>query len=489
MHGRSGLLAGATSLLLLVGVGVGGAPAQAAPAAPVPAVALPAQVDSPARYEGQSTCDPAAKPGATALGSVLVSTYGPATVYIPRACGGSISEHKEGRAVDWMRSVRVPAQKEMADAFVAWLLAPAADGTPHEMARRMGIMYIIWDNRMIRMYDPGRGWTEYSGCLGESRAGTSMDTTCHRDHVHLSMSWDGAAGLTSWWSGVAQIRPSCPAMGTIATPGSGDVQVVADPAVVPGLVPVPATSVLDTAAGAGAGLVGSCRLQGGRSLFPSAAVPGLVPAGARAVALSLTVSSNTASRLSVWSSGGTRPVGQVSVPMGTSTWTVLVPPASDGSVGISTSSGAADVSARVVGHVPGDPGTVVRTDTSGQGGGDSTGGASSGGASSGGATEPPVEVARPSKPRAVTAKSARRAVTTRWKAPTSAGGAPVTGYRVQALTSSRKGASVAGTCRAAPGARSCTIKGLKKGRKYWMSVSVTNAGGTSWAPRRAVRVR
>jgi hypothetical protein len=30
---------------------------------------------------------------------------------------------------------------------------------------------------------------------------------------------------------------------------------------------------------------------------------------------------------------------------------------------------------------------------------------------------------------------------------------------------------------------------LKKGRKYWMSVSVANAGGASWAPRRPVKVR
>ena len=66
---------------------------------------------------------------------------------------------------------------------------------------------------------------------------------------------------------------------------------------------------------------------------------------------------------------------------------------------------------------------------------------------------------------------------------------PLTGYRVEALTSAKRGAAVAGSCSAAPTARSCTIKGLKKGRKYWMSVSVANPGGATWAARKKVRVR
>jgi hypothetical protein len=213
------MLVAATSAALLVAL-VGG-PAKALAPMPTAAVPLPLALDNAAFYEAQTICDPTPRPGATALQNLLLATYGPATIYIPRSCTSSTSEHFDGRAVDWMRSVRVPAEKEMADAFVAWLLAPAADGTPHEMARRLGIMYIIWDSRMIRMYDPGRGWTEYSNCLDPARSGTSLDTTCHRNHVHMSMSWDGAAGITSWWTGAAQTQPYCPAMSTRATPGTG----------------------------------------------------------------------------------------------------------------------------------------------------------------------------------------------------------------------------------------------------------------------------
>ena len=80
-------------------------------------------------------------------------------------------------------------------------------------------------------------------------------------------------------------------------------------------------------------------------------------------------------------------------------------------------------------------------------------------------------------------------MTTRWKAPSRPGGAAVTGYRAEAQTGSKRGAAVACFCSAAPEARACTIKGLKKGRKYWMSVSVANPGGATWAPRKKVGLR
>jgi hypothetical protein len=462
---RVQIVGAATFAALLVGVL--GAPVAAVPPTPIPKVVLPAAIDLPAFYEKQTVCDPTAKPGATALADLLVTTYGPATIYIPRSCTSSTSEHFDGRAVDWMRSVRVPAEKEMADAFVAWLLAPALDGTPHEMARRLGIMYIIWDNRMIRMYDVARGWTEYGNCLDAANAGPGMDTSCHRNHVHLSLSWDGAAGITSWWTGAAQALPLCPAQSTAAVPGVGTPTAVADLATVAGLVRVDPIPVLDTAAGLGAGLSGGCRALAGRSLFPAAVPATVVPAGSRWAALQVTSTSNAPAQLAAWSSGAPRPSGQVGTPIGTTAGTVLVPVASNGTIGVGTSLGAATISAQLVGYVPGEPTIATPVDPA-----------------------PPAPVAAPpSKPRAVTAKSARRAVTTRWKAPTSVGSSPLTGYQVQALTSKKKGAAVAGACTTGPGARSCTIKGLKKGKKYWMSVSVANAAGGAWAARKPIRVR
>lgn len=434
-------------------------------------LALPAELDNAAFYEKQTVCESVARPGTAALRDLLLATYvyeNP-TIYITRNCTSNTSEHFDGRALDWMRSVRVAAEKEMADAFVSWLLAPAADGTPHEMARRLGIMYIIWDSRMIRMYDPGRGWTEYSSCLDPARSGPGLDTACHRDHVHLSMSWDGAAGITSWWTGAAQTQKYCSAAAasSAAAAGSGAPAVVADPATVVGYVPVKPTTILDTRAGLGAGLSASCRLLAGRALYPRAAIDGLVPAGAGAVVVRVTSTSNAPARLSVWSSGGARPVGQVATPIGTTSATVVLPLSSDGTIALSTSLGAANVTAKVIGFAPSSEAFTAGEQTS---------------------TQEPT-IARPSKPRKVQATSARRAVRTQWKAPRTDGGAALIGYRVQALKSKKRGAKVAGTCTAEPTARSCRVKGLKVGRKYWMSVSVSNEVGSTWAARQKVRVR
>jgi hypothetical protein len=461
-------VAGATFAALVVALL--GVPAGPAAAAPVPTVAIPPALDNAAFYEKQTVCDPTARPGSTALGDLLVRTYGPATIYIPRACSSSTSEHFDGRAVDWMRSVRIPEQKAQVDDFLAWLLAPAADGTPHEMARRLGIMYIIWNNQMIRMYDPGRGWTNYNSCMDPARAGTSLDTSCHRNHVHLSLSWDGAAGITSWWTGEAQTLPNCSARSTSATPGPGTPAIVADPTAVPGFVPTPATTILDTAAGVGAGLGGPCRILAGRSLFPVAAAPGVVPAGAGAVAVSVTSTSNAPAALAAWSSGAARPADRVATPIGSTSATVLVPLASDGTIALSTSLGAARVSARVVGYLAAMPGALPAPKAVGQ-------------------SPAPAPETRPSKPRKVKVKATRGKVRTKWKTPRSAGSSAIVGYRVEALTSKRKGASVAGSCTTSPAKRKCVIRGLKKGKKYWMSVSVANEAGSTWAKRKKVRAR
>lgn len=170
---------------------------------PVPPLSLPLSVDYAPDYQGQQTCNPVDSEGVQAIKGLILATYGSAVVGGSRSCGSSVSEHYDGRALDWMRSVREPVQAAQAEAFLAWLLAPAADGTPQEMARRLGVMYLIWNNQMIRTYDPGAGWTHYKGCMDPAKSAPSFDTGCHRDHVHISLTWDGAAKRTSWWTGVA----------------------------------------------------------------------------------------------------------------------------------------------------------------------------------------------------------------------------------------------------------------------------------------------
>ncbi len=333
-----------------VAAGVVTAPAQAALPDPKPSVTLPSQIDRPAFYEPQTVCKSKERPGTRALRQLLIDTYGPATAYATRTCTSSTSEHFDGRALDWMRNKRVPEEKEMADAFVDWLLAPAADGTPHEMARRMGIMYIIWNGRMIRMYDVGRGWTEYRGCRS-TNTGKANDTTCHRNHVHFSLSWNGAAAITSWYSGTAQTLPWCSHRSTSADPGQGTATKVGDPTTLPGFVKVGPKTIINTRTGFGyRGTLGSpCRLLAGRTLFPRVR---LVPPDAEAVVLKVIAESNAPSRLSVWSSGAEKPRGQIYTPIGVRKRKMVVPIASDGTVAVSTSVGASRIRIRVIGYLP-----------------------------------------------------------------------------------------------------------------------------------------
>ncbi len=131
-----------------------------------PERAYPAVLDAPIEYEGMTTCDPTPRPGALMLRQLLLDTYGKAVIGISRACDqDSISEHKEGRAVDWMIDWKDPVERKQAQDFVDWVTAKGPDGTPAANARRLGIMYIGWADEMWRAYDTGRGWTELEGLL------------------------------------------------------------------------------------------------------------------------------------------------------------------------------------------------------------------------------------------------------------------------------------------------------------------------------------
>ena len=112
----------------------------------------------------------------------------------------------------------------MADAFVAWLQAPDGFGNPEAMARRLGISYVIWNNQTWRAYDPARGWTDYNGCATKKKLKKrAYDNTCHRTHVHISFSWDGALKRTSYYTGFvacpAPLPPRCRSPPVPTVPG------------------------------------------------------------------------------------------------------------------------------------------------------------------------------------------------------------------------------------------------------------------------------
>ena len=170
------------------------------PAAPT---GFPSAIEPLTRYVAADSCDAKDKPGTIALGRFLKATYPVSSYGISRSCGTdamSTTEHYEGRAVDWMSSVRVPQQKANSEAVIGWLLAKDRAGSPYANARRLGVMYLIWDNKIWGAYRPGDGWRPYQSCGTPAKAGAAFDTTCHRDHIHISLSWEGAMGRTSFWT-------------------------------------------------------------------------------------------------------------------------------------------------------------------------------------------------------------------------------------------------------------------------------------------------
>ena len=179
--------------VLTVPVGAATADAATAVSPKPPTKALPSALDIASPYQAQRLCDPNAKPGVVSFAKLMAGHYrlGSADWGIVRNCNSGLTEHSEGRAWDWMLSVNKPNEKAVADAVTQWLSAPDAQGRPGAMARRFGIMYIIWNHKMWRAYDPARGWATYTGPVP------------HTDHIHFSFSWDGAYGRTSWWTGKA----------------------------------------------------------------------------------------------------------------------------------------------------------------------------------------------------------------------------------------------------------------------------------------------
>jgi hypothetical protein len=171
-----------------------------APAPPTPK-GLPTAIEPLAGYVGDVSCDLRIRPGTRKLATLLATTYSAyggsdwASTY---TCGtdGHRSEHYDGRAIDWMVDVHQARAHAAAKAFLTWLLASDEAGNRFAMARRLGVMYVIYDNRMWGAWD-GR-WADYNNCSHHPQA--SYDNFCHRTHMHISLSWDGAMGRTSYWT-------------------------------------------------------------------------------------------------------------------------------------------------------------------------------------------------------------------------------------------------------------------------------------------------
>ena len=167
----------------------------------VPAVASALPVEDYASYEPQTNCSPNAKPGALKLSQWLQKQYpGSGSLGISRSCNdGGVSEHKEGRAFDWAVNVNSARDRAYVNDFFARIFATDAEGNAAALARRMGIMYLIWNDHIYSSYY-GFKARDYKGCKVLSICSATLR---HRNHVHISLSRAGGAGLTSWYGGTA----------------------------------------------------------------------------------------------------------------------------------------------------------------------------------------------------------------------------------------------------------------------------------------------
>ncbi|MAT60931.1 MAG: hypothetical protein CMH41_04740 [Micrococcales bacterium] len=144
-------------------------------------------------YIPQNACNANELPGVVAFREMLLDTYKrPAdtvkTYNISRGCDTpGVSEHEEGRALDFEADVKKPAQVAQARQLLRYL---TKRGGFH--ARRWGIMYIIWDRKVWAQYKPY--WRNLSN-RGNRIAN-------HEDHIHFSFTWNGAVKKSSYWTGI-----------------------------------------------------------------------------------------------------------------------------------------------------------------------------------------------------------------------------------------------------------------------------------------------
>jgi hypothetical protein len=156
-------------------------------------------IEDYASYEPQTTCHPKPRAGTKVLAEWLKSELGGGGGATGRACGGSASEHKDGRAIDWTLDATKKADRKIAKAFLKAVFAADEEGNADALARRMGIMYVIWNDHMYAAWDQFEA-EDYlsSGCKSKKKCSKTLR---HRDHVHISLSMKGAKGKTSWYDG------------------------------------------------------------------------------------------------------------------------------------------------------------------------------------------------------------------------------------------------------------------------------------------------
>ncbi|MGH2757024.1 MAG: hypothetical protein ACRDI3_04480, partial [Actinomycetota bacterium] len=151
-------------------------------------------------YDGQDKCSPAPKPGVLAFRKMVLRSF---PMFgeggISRACYiGGQSEHKEGRAWDMSANAAYESHRKAVKKLFEKLLATDRYGNEAALARRLGIMYFIWNRKIWGSWG---GWSTYcvqkpAGCVDPDDGGLRHP---HTDHVHFSFTWPGALKQTTYY--------------------------------------------------------------------------------------------------------------------------------------------------------------------------------------------------------------------------------------------------------------------------------------------------
>jgi hypothetical protein len=164
---------------------------------PSPALAASYPLEDFAPYQPATRCVKKAQPGTVMFGRFVVQRFGGGFGPIHRRCGGSRSEHTEGRAFDWTNDAATKAGRARVARFLRAVLHDGPSGEHAVAARRMGIMYIIWYDRMYAAWDRFRPrFYLSSSCTSLKRCSKTLR---HRDHVHISLTRQAAQRQTSWY--------------------------------------------------------------------------------------------------------------------------------------------------------------------------------------------------------------------------------------------------------------------------------------------------
>jgi hypothetical protein len=154
-------------------------------------------IEDYAPYDPSSKCHERPKAGTDHLAHWMVKRYGGGFGGISRDCRRTAtSEHQNGRAFDWTLDARKRSDRKRAEAFLDRIFQTDARGNTDAWARRMGVMYVIWNDRMFASWEQFRPKPYLSSsCPSKRRCSRTLR---HRDHLHISLSAQGARGVTSW---------------------------------------------------------------------------------------------------------------------------------------------------------------------------------------------------------------------------------------------------------------------------------------------------